>query len=180
MFDIGLQEMVLIMVLALIVFGPSKLPELGKMIGRGMREFRKASDEFRTTVETNLKINEIDLEPLVPEGSGVGVTYPGGVAYPGPASAGGEGAASAGEVAPEAAESSTDTTGVAPVGAPETDGGEPYRAQRGSRLFHRRDCAWVARIPGTERIGFSTVADAKQEGYATCPVCEPWEAGTAS
>jgi Tat protein translocase TatB subunit len=63
MFDIGFQEMVLIMVLALLVFGPSKLPELGKMIGRAMREFRKASDEFRTTVETNLKINEIDDPP---------------------------------------------------------------------------------------------------------------------
>jgi TatA/E family protein of Tat protein translocase len=60
MFDIGLQELVVIGVLALLVFGPSKLPELGRMFGRAMREFRRASDEFRTTVETNLKINEPD------------------------------------------------------------------------------------------------------------------------
>src|ERR671924_1864116 len=60
MFDIGLQELIVIGVLALLVFGPSKLPELGRMFGRAMREFRRASDEFRTTVETNLKINDPD------------------------------------------------------------------------------------------------------------------------
>src|SRR5207237_506580 len=63
MFDIGLQELLVIGVLALLVFGPSKLPELGRMFGRAMREFRRASDEFRTTVETNLKIN--DLDPVI-------------------------------------------------------------------------------------------------------------------
>src|SRR5207248_1991387 len=64
MFDIGLQELLVIGVLALLVFGPSKLPELGRMFGRAMREFRRASDEFRSTVETNLKIHE-DLEPVI-------------------------------------------------------------------------------------------------------------------
>src|SRR5881296_849418 len=65
MFDIGLQEMLVIGVLALLVFGPSKLPELGRMIGRALREFRRASDEFRSTVETNLHIN--DPDPPLPE-----------------------------------------------------------------------------------------------------------------
>jgi len=60
MFDVGLQEMLLIGVIALLVFGPSKLPELGRMLGRAMREFRRASDEFRQTVETNLHINDPD------------------------------------------------------------------------------------------------------------------------
>src|SRR5216110_4107271 len=60
MFDIGLQEMLVIGVLALLVFGPSKLPELGRMVGRALREFRRASDEFRTTVETNLNLNDLD------------------------------------------------------------------------------------------------------------------------
>ena len=60
MFDIGFQEILLIGVLALLVFGPSKLPELGRMVGRAMREFRRASDEFRSTVETNLHINDPD------------------------------------------------------------------------------------------------------------------------
>src|SRR5215510_3430955 len=63
MFDIGLQEMLVIGVIALLVFGPSKLPELGRMVGRAMREFRRASDEFRATVETNLNINEPDPPP---------------------------------------------------------------------------------------------------------------------
>ena len=63
MFDIGLQELVLIFVIALLVFGPKNLPQLGKSLGRAMREFRKASDEFRSTIETNLKINEIDPVP---------------------------------------------------------------------------------------------------------------------
>ena len=63
MFDIGLQEMLVIGVLALLVFGPGKLPELGRMVGRALREFRRASDEFRSTVETNLHIN--DPDPVV-------------------------------------------------------------------------------------------------------------------
>src|SRR5262245_66476289 len=64
MFDIGLQEMLVIGVLALLVFGPSKLPELGRMVGRALREFRRASDELRWTVETNLHIN--DPDPITP------------------------------------------------------------------------------------------------------------------
>src|SRR3970282_1049544 len=76
MFDIGLQEMLLVGVIALLVFGPSKLPELGRMVGRAMREFRRASDEFRSTVETNLHINDPDPppgpapEPVAVSGSG--------------------------------------------------------------------------------------------------------------
>jgi TatA/E family protein of Tat protein translocase len=54
MFDIGLQELVVIFAIALLVFGPRRLPELGRALGRAMREFRRASDEFRSTFETNL------------------------------------------------------------------------------------------------------------------------------
>src|SRR5881392_141561 len=63
MFDIGLQELVVIFVIALIVFGPKNLPQLGRALGRAMREFRKASDEFRSTIETNLQMNEPDPLP---------------------------------------------------------------------------------------------------------------------
>src|SRR5262245_63467051 len=63
MFDIGLQELVVIFVIALLVFGPKNLPQLGPALGRAMREFRKASDEFRSTIETNLQINEPDPIP---------------------------------------------------------------------------------------------------------------------
>ena len=60
MLDIGIQELLVVMVLALLIFGPDKLPELGKRLGRAMREFRRASDEFRSTVEQNLQINVDD------------------------------------------------------------------------------------------------------------------------
>lgn len=43
MFNLGVSEMVLIMVIALVVFGPGKLPELGKAMGRGLQELRNAA-----------------------------------------------------------------------------------------------------------------------------------------
>jgi TatA/E family protein of Tat protein translocase len=55
--SIGGPELLLILVLALIVFGPRKLPEIGKSLGRMMAEFRKASTEFRRTIE-----DEVELE----------------------------------------------------------------------------------------------------------------------
>jgi sec-independent protein translocase protein TatA len=47
---IGLPELILILVIALIIFGPRKLPEIGKSIGRGLREFRQATTEISRTV----------------------------------------------------------------------------------------------------------------------------------
>jgi TatA/E family protein of Tat protein translocase len=63
MFDIGLQELILIFVIALLVFGPKNLPQLGRSLGRAMREFKKASAEFESTIRTNLQIDEIDQPP---------------------------------------------------------------------------------------------------------------------
>lgn len=154
MFDIGLQEMVIIGVLALLVFGPSKLPELGRMVGRAMREFRRASDEFRSTVETNLHINDVDPPPPPPE--------PAPLAEP-----------TATASLPSEAEAAI-VEGAAAVAVAE-EHGEPFCAQRGSRIFHRRDCAWVRRIPEVERTYMKTIAEARDAGLATCPVCEPWE-----
>lgn len=60
---LGGPEILLILVLALIVFGPRKLPEIGKSLGRVMAEFRKASNEFRRTIE-----DEVEAErPRPPE-----------------------------------------------------------------------------------------------------------------
>jgi TatA/E family protein of Tat protein translocase len=154
MFDIGLQEMLIIGVLALLVFGPSKLPELGRMVGRAMREFRRASDEFRSTVETNLHINEVDPSPPTPE--------PAPLAEP-------TGTAALPSETEAALAEATASVAV----AEEHD--EPFCAQRGSRIFHRRDCAWVRRIPEPERSYMKTIAEARDAGLATCPVCEPWE-----
>ncbi|HET8579030.1 MAG TPA: twin-arginine translocase TatA/TatE family subunit [Methylomirabilota bacterium] len=156
MFDIGLQELVLIFVIALIVFGPKNLPDLGRRLGRAMREFRRASDEFRSTIETNLKINEPDP---VPEPTPTPVV----VEAETPAVAAGA------EALPD---SVLDPYAPTPAALP---AGEPYVAHRGAKLFHGRDCGWVGRIPEAERVYFKKVADAKEAGLTTCPVCEPWE-----
>jgi TatA/E family protein of Tat protein translocase len=54
---LGMPEVILILVIALIVFGPRKLPELGKSLGQAMSQFRRASEDFKRTWE-----QEVDLE----------------------------------------------------------------------------------------------------------------------
>lgn len=51
MFGIGMGEFVLILIVGLIVFGPSKLPEVGRALGKGLREFRKAQAALTATLE---------------------------------------------------------------------------------------------------------------------------------
>jgi sec-independent protein translocase protein TatA len=53
--QLGFQELIVIFVIALLVFGPKKLPELGKSLGKGLREFRKATDELKTTWEDQVR-----------------------------------------------------------------------------------------------------------------------------
>ena len=55
--SIGTTELLLIMVVALVVFGPRRLPDIGRKIGKGMAEFRRASDDFKRTWE-----REVELE----------------------------------------------------------------------------------------------------------------------
>ena len=55
---IGLWEILLILAVALIVFGPAKLPELGRSIGNGLREFRKATSELKDTISLEDSDNE--------------------------------------------------------------------------------------------------------------------------
>jgi sec-independent protein translocase protein TatA len=56
--SLGMQEIIIIFVLALIVFGPRKLPELGKTIGKGLAEFKKASNELKQTWEEEVRLDK--------------------------------------------------------------------------------------------------------------------------
>ena len=55
---LGFTEILVIFILALLLFGPKKLPELGRLIGRGLAEFRRASTDLRATIEDEVR----DLE----------------------------------------------------------------------------------------------------------------------
>ena len=79
MFGIGLPGILIILVIALIVFGPRKLPDLAKSLGKGLAEFKKASDELKSSIETDLKVdlNEEIYKPEVPPQAEAPVPAPG-------------------------------------------------------------------------------------------------------
>ncbi len=56
---LGMGEIVLILVIALVVFGPRKLPELGKSLGQAMSQFRRASEDFKRTWEQEVEVEKI-------------------------------------------------------------------------------------------------------------------------
>jgi TatA/E family protein of Tat protein translocase len=56
--SIGMPELIIIFVIALIIFGPRKLPELGRSLGRSLSEFKKASNELRSTLEEEIRIED--------------------------------------------------------------------------------------------------------------------------
>jgi sec-independent protein translocase protein TatA len=93
MFGIGMPELLIIMVIALIVIGPQKLPELAKSLGKGLAEFKRATDDFKTSIETTVKAEEklADEKPAEPAKAEAST-------------------ASAAEVTPEAAPSGTEKT----------------------------------------------------------------------
>jgi TatA/E family protein of Tat protein translocase len=61
--NLGFPEMVFIFIGALILFGPKKLPEIGRQIGKALNEFKRASNEFRSQIETEIANLERETKP---------------------------------------------------------------------------------------------------------------------
>ena len=57
--SLGVPEILLIMVVVLIVFGPRKLPEVGRMLGKALGEFRRATDDLKNTIEREVRVEEL-------------------------------------------------------------------------------------------------------------------------
>ena len=69
MFGIGLPELMVILVVALLVFGPTKLPELARSLGRGLAEFRRASSDLRQSFADATEEPRIERTPPKPPGA---------------------------------------------------------------------------------------------------------------
>ena len=64
---LGFPELILIFVVALIVFGPKRLPEIGRTIGKALGEFKKASDELKNTIEREVRAEELKELTTLPK-----------------------------------------------------------------------------------------------------------------
>lgn len=65
--SLGLPELAFIFILALLIFGPKKLPEIGRTLGKGMAEFRKATSDLKRSINTELALEENPVpQPLRP------------------------------------------------------------------------------------------------------------------
>jgi sec-independent protein translocase protein TatA len=64
---IGMPELIVIMVIALIIFGPRKLPELGRSLGRSLNEFKRASNELKHTLDEEIRVEEQKTEQKAAE-----------------------------------------------------------------------------------------------------------------
>ena len=65
--NLGMPELMMIMLLALLLFGPKKLPDAAKQLGRGLREFRRATEELKSQFESELYASETPSKPSLVE-----------------------------------------------------------------------------------------------------------------
>lgn len=65
--SIGIQELILIFIIALLLFGPKRIPEIGKTIGKAIREFKRATSEIKETIEKEV---EEEKEETYKDGEG--------------------------------------------------------------------------------------------------------------
>ena len=61
--SLGMPEMLVILTIALIIFGPRKLPELGRSLGRSLQEFKRASNELKSTLDEEIRVDEQRQKP---------------------------------------------------------------------------------------------------------------------
>ncbi len=66
MFGLGMQELLIILVVALLVLGPKRLPEVAKSLGKGFAEFKRASDDLRETLTTDIDLDEEEDRKKIP------------------------------------------------------------------------------------------------------------------
>ena len=65
--SIGMPELIVIFVIALIIFGPRKLPELGRSLGKTLAEFKRTSNELRSTLEEEIRLEDRPLDKTAPK-----------------------------------------------------------------------------------------------------------------
>jgi sec-independent protein translocase protein TatA len=116
--SIGGPELVLIFLVALLIFGPRKLPELGKMLGKGLGEFRRAANDLRVSLETEVA-REASTRPLPLPSAPAGSAAPGEPVSSGDASTSGADAAPDASVVPTPAPGSVSRPRLAAPGLPE-------------------------------------------------------------